>query len=96
MGISLKVSLTEPDEALAKEVYRITEEAQAELNRVGLQRREEPLKEYRLNSSYSNQNRKGHNDLTARHGYYLRANSPEEALAQMCSSFPDDMDGFTC
>ena len=55
------------------------------------------MKEYRLtrNSSYSNPNCRGHNDLTARQGYYILANSPDEALAEMSARFPDDETGFT-
>lgn len=55
------------------------------------------MREYRLtrNAGYTNPNCPGHYDLTCRQGYYMIANSLEEALAEMRDRFPDDTDGFT-
>lgn len=37
----------------------------------------------------------GHNDLTARQGYYISALSPAEAHIIMIAKFPNDRHGFT-
>ncbi len=37
----------------------------------------------------------GHTDLTARQGHYVRALSREQALQNMRSRFPSDLEGFT-
>lgn len=54
-------------------------------------------REYRCtrNALYSHQCL-DRNDLTARQGYYITANSQEEAWEKMASSFPEETnDGFT-
>ncbi len=55
------------------------------------------MKEYRCtrNKSYTN-DCPGRDDLTARQGYYIKANSPEGAWKEMATRFPDDVPyGFT-
>lgn len=55
------------------------------------------MKEYRCtrNAPYSHQCI-GHDDLTARQGYYIQANSIEEAWQKMAIRFPDEVEaGFT-
>ena len=55
------------------------------------------VKEYRCtrNALYSH-NCLGHEDLTARQGYYIRANSMEEAWEKMAMRFPKETGaGFT-
>lgn len=55
------------------------------------------MKEYRCtrNAPYSHQCL-GHNDLSARQGYYITANSQEEAWEKMACRFPEEADeGFT-
>ncbi len=38
----------------------------------------------------------GHDDITARQGYYIKANSAEEALEKMAARFPEEVnEGFT-
>jgi len=54
-------------------------------------------KEYRCtrNASYSHQCL-GHDDLSARQGYYLMAESSEEAWQKMACRFPEEtLEGFT-
>lgn len=54
-------------------------------------------KEYRCtrNATYSHKCI-GHDDLTARQGYYIKASSEEEALQKMAVRFPEEMSyGFT-
>ncbi len=36
----------------------------------------------------------GHTNLSARQGYYIRADSKEEALRTMAQDFPKDVEGF--
>jgi hypothetical protein len=50
------------------------------------------MKEYRCtrNARYAH-NCIGQYDLTARQGYYILANSPEEALQRMAHKFPEDL-----
>lgn len=55
------------------------------------------MKEYRCtrNAPYAH-NCIGHDDLTARQGHYIRANSAEEAWERMAIRFPDEVEaGFT-
>lgn len=55
------------------------------------------MKEYRCmrNASYSHQCL-GRDDLSARQGYYITANSQEEAWQKMAVRFPEEAgDGFT-
>ena len=54
------------------------------------------LKEYRCtrNSLYSHECL-GRDDVTARQGHYIRAESEQEALTLMEQKFPDDTEGFT-
>jgi len=55
------------------------------------------MKEYRCtrNASYSH-NCLGHHDTTARQGYYIQANTDEEAWEKMAMRFPTEVDtGFT-
>lgn len=55
------------------------------------------MKEYRCtrNASYAH-NCLGHNDLTARQGYYISADSAEEAWERMAIRFPEEVEvGFT-
>jgi hypothetical protein len=54
-------------------------------------------KEYRCtrNASYSHQCL-GHDDLSARQGYYITAASEEEAWQKMATRFPEEVkEGFT-
>lgn len=38
----------------------------------------------------------GHDDITARQGYYIKANSAEKALEEMAIRFPEEVnEGFT-
>jgi hypothetical protein len=38
----------------------------------------------------------GHDDITARQGYYIKADSAEEALEKMAIRFPEEVnEGFT-
>jgi hypothetical protein len=55
------------------------------------------MNEYRLtrNEPYLNPNCFGHTDLEARSGYYIKAESEEDAIAQMTQMFPRDSAGFT-
>ena len=47
------------------------------------------------NASYSHQCL-GHNDLSARQGYYIMATSKEEAWEKMATRFPEETsEGFT-
>ena len=50
------------------------------------------MQEYRCtrNRSYAHECI-GQNDLTARQGYYIHANSSEEALQRMAQKFPEDL-----
>lgn len=55
------------------------------------------MKEYRCtrNASYSH-HCIGHEDITARQGYYIKANSAKEALEKMFIRFPEEVkEGFT-
>lgn len=55
------------------------------------------MQEYRCtrNASYSH-DCIGRNDKTARQGYYIKANSPEEAWDKMAIRFPEEVkEGFT-
>ena len=55
------------------------------------------MKEYRCtrNASYAH-DCIGHDDLTARQGYYIQANNAEEAWQKMAIRFPDEtVAGFT-
>ncbi|MEP0750069.1 hypothetical protein [Coleofasciculus sp. FACHB-501] len=57
----------------------------------------EKMKEYRCtrNASYSH-NCIGHDDVTARQGYYINAESKEEAWEKMAIRFPEESaEGFT-
>lgn len=54
--------------------------------------------EYRctVNAVYDNPNCRGHIELDARDGYYITAHSPQEALEEMRSRYPDfASEGFT-
>ncbi|MBE9019872.1 hypothetical protein IQ272_27815 [Chroococcidiopsidales cyanobacterium LEGE 13417] len=54
-------------------------------------------REYRCtrNASYSH-DCLGHDDITARQGYYIKANSSEEAWEKMATRFPEEVnEGFT-
>ncbi|MDL5055396.1 hypothetical protein QQ056_17845 [Oscillatoria laete-virens NRMC-F 0139] len=55
------------------------------------------MKEYRCtrNAAYAH-NCLGHNDLTARQGYYINAENAEEAWERMAIRFPEEVKaGFT-
>ncbi|KJH70298.1 hypothetical protein UH38_19285 [Aliterella atlantica CENA595] len=55
------------------------------------------VREYRCtrNASYSH-DCIGHDDLTARQGYYIQASSAEEAWEKMAARFPEETkEGFT-
>jgi hypothetical protein len=56
-----------------------------------------PMNEYRLtrNEPYLNPKCFGHTDLEARQGYYLKAETETNAIAQMSQMFPHDTAGFT-
>lgn len=55
------------------------------------------MNEYRCtrNQPYQNPKCFGHNDLEARSGYYIKAESEQAALAQMAVLYPNDDAGFT-
>lgn len=55
------------------------------------------MNEYRCtsNAPYSNPKCFGYTDLAARQGYYIKAESEQEAIALMQQEFPDDTTGFT-
>lgn len=55
------------------------------------------MNEYRCtrNQPYLNPKCFGHTDLEARQGYYLKAESEEDAIALMEQQFPCDTAGFT-
>jgi hypothetical protein len=56
------------------------------------------MKEYRCTRNRFYLKDPDPNDLTYRQGYYIEANSPEEALEKMAKQFPDKDDieaGFT-
>lgn len=56
-----------------------------------------PVQEYRCtrNELYTHPSCPGHEDLTARQGYYIKALTEEQALRVMCKDFPHDTEGFT-
>ncbi len=53
--------------------------------------------EYRCtrNQPYLNLNCFGYTDLESRQGYYIKAESEQDAIAQMAQLYPDDDAGFT-
>ena len=56
------------------------------------------MNEYRLTRSrgYDNLTCLGHNNLSAREGYYITAKSELEAFKKMCQLYPLDCGNFTC
>jgi hypothetical protein len=54
------------------------------------------MNEYRMtrNSQYTNPKCAGHKDLSARDGHYIKATTPDDAVREMRTRYPDDQ-GFT-
>jgi hypothetical protein len=55
------------------------------------------MNEYRCtrNQPYLDPRCFGHTDLETRQGYYIKAESEQDAIAQMTELYPDDNAGFT-